>query len=166
MTNSIDEFASGKVAFLFGYSYHTKRIRSKNPKLNFSTAKVPQAREDREINYASYWAPVVLNTSTSKDAAWDFITYASSSGVVDSFLDATKRPPAIKSYLLKYEEDFDLAPFVDQLLTAKTWYRGSNANAAEVAFEKMINKVLYAEVPETALQEAVQTAASEIGKGY
>jgi multiple sugar transport system substrate-binding protein len=169
MTNSIDEFAAGKVAFIFGYSYHIDQIRKKNPKLNFDIAKVPQARADKEVNYASYWMPVVLDTSKNSDEAWNFITYASSPDVVDSFLESSKRPPAIKKYLIKYKEDFDLAPFVSQLLTAKSWYKGKKANDAEMAFERMINKVLAVEEEENfekVLIEAVQSAASEVGKGY
>lgn len=169
MTNSIDEFASGKVAFMFGYSYHTNQIRKKNPKLNFDIDKIPQARTDREVNYASYWMPIVLDTSKNQDIAWDFITYASSPDVVDSFLESSKRPPAIKDYLKKYEEDFDLAPFVAQLLTAKSWYRGGKANDAELAFERMINKVLNIDSEldtEKIFEEAVQSTASEVSRGY
>lgn len=169
MTNSIDEFASGKVGFIFGYSYHIDSIRNKNPKLNFDITKVPQARTEKEVNYASYWIPVVLDTSKNQDEAWDFIIYASSPTIVDSFLESSKRPPAIKSYLKKYEDDFDLGPFVNQLLTAKSWYRGKKANEAEITFERMINKVLAveddADTPKI-LAEAVSAAASEIGRGY
>lgn len=170
MPNSIDEFAAGKVAFVFGYSYHIDQIRKKNPKLNFDINKVPQARDDREVNYASYWTPVVLNTSKNRDAAWDFIIYASSKEVVGSFLEKSKRPPAIKEYLKKYEEDFDLASFVEQLLTAKSWYRGKQSNDAEMAFERMVNKILNIDKlntnAEKIFEEAAQSAASEIQRGY
>ncbi|MFH1565467.1 MAG: extracellular solute-binding protein [bacterium] len=169
MENSIDEFASGKAAFMFGYSYHIDQIRKKNPKLNFDIGKAPQARKDKEVNYASYWTPVVLNTSKNQDAAWDFITYASSPKAADSFLEKSKRPPAIKEYLKKYEEDFDLAPFVGQLLTAKSWYRGNKANDAELAFERMINKILDVDEElktDKIFGEAAQAAAAEIQRGY
>jgi len=165
MTNSINEFALGKVGFAFGYSYHLDRIRTLNPKLNFAVARVPQITTEREVNYANYWLPTVMKTSGNKDLAWSFITYATSPKVVDSFLDASNRPPAIRAYLKRYEEDFDLEPFISQSLTARSWYRGKGANTAEGAFKKMIDKVI-AEPTPSVLQEAVLFGASEVNKAY
>jgi multiple sugar transport system substrate-binding protein len=168
MTNSIDEFASGKVAFTFGYSYHAERIKTKNPKLNFDIAKIPQisTESQKAVNYASYWTPVVFSTSAAKNEAWDFIIYATSPSVVDSFLKASKRPPAIKSYITKYEEDFTLLPFLEQALTAKSWYQGKNANASEESFKMMIDKIFATTEGEPNYEEAVNFAASQTRNSY
>ena len=40
------------------------------------------------------------------------------------------------------QEDIDLAPFANQLLTAKSWYKGKNAIKAEEIFVSMISDAL------------------------
>ncbi|NTV41492.1 MAG: extracellular solute-binding protein [Candidatus Moranbacteria bacterium] len=57
--NSIEAFARGNVAMIAGYSWQSREIKSKNPKLNFSVAPIPQANLARPLTVANYWAYAV-----------------------------------------------------------------------------------------------------------
>lgn len=55
MHYSLDAFSEGTLAMMFNYSWHMNTIRSKNAKINFNVAQVPQVYENSKVNYANYW---------------------------------------------------------------------------------------------------------------
>lgn len=57
--NSVDAFAGGTVAMMFNYSWQNSIIKSKNPKLNYAVASIPQAYSDKSATMANYWAYAV-----------------------------------------------------------------------------------------------------------
>ena len=61
---------------------------------------------------------------------------------VSKYLDKTKKPTALRSLIQKQTEDLELEPFAKQLLTAKSWYKGKDAVAAENIFKEMISNVI------------------------
>ena len=63
--NSIDAFSEGTVAMMFNYSWKMAEIESKNPKLNFAVASVPQAKRDRPVTYANYWGYAVARNKVT-----------------------------------------------------------------------------------------------------
>ena len=142
MPNSIDAFASGQVAFMFGYSYHREQIESIAPKLNYKIAPIPQIEGNPQANFANYWVETVSNRSKNLNEAWDFTTFAASKDQVGSYLNKTKKPTALRSLIDTQNLDEDISPFSSQILTAKTWYKGEDPNAMEEAFKSMIDSVV------------------------
>lgn len=63
--NSVDAFASGNVAMVLGYSWQSNNIKSKNPKLNFGVAPVPQINPDKPFSIANYWGYAVAKNKPS-----------------------------------------------------------------------------------------------------
>lgn len=63
--NSVDAFASGNVAMVLGYSWQSNNIKSKNPKLNFGVAPVPQINPDKPLSIANYWGYAVAKNKPS-----------------------------------------------------------------------------------------------------
>lgn len=67
--NSIEAFASGSTAMMLNYSWQNDGIKSKNSKLNYSIAPVPQVDPSKPITVANYWGYAVslnkipINTS-------------------------------------------------------------------------------------------------------
>lgn len=62
MDYSIDDFYEGDTAMILNYAYNYDLIKSKNAKLNFGVAEVPQFSLDKvgdQVNYANYWVFVV-----------------------------------------------------------------------------------------------------------
>jgi len=157
---SIDDFAEGDVAMIFGYSYLIDTIKKKNPSLQFEVAPMPQIQEaTTPINYANYWAPTVSRLSQKVEEAWTFIEFCSREENVFLYLNATNRPTVRRGLISWQEKEMpNLAVFAKQGLTAKTWYQ-IDSDAVERIFLDMINKV---NLSPTSVSGAINEAAQEL----
>jgi ABC-type glycerol-3-phosphate transport system substrate-binding protein len=165
MPEAQESFASGQSAFFLGYSYQVDAIRRANPRLNFGIAQLPQISLDGpQINYANYWVESVAAQSDHPNESWDFLLYASDAQRVTSYLNATKKPTAVKSLLASQREDLDLRVFVDQLLIAKSWYHGYDDVAMETYMKQMITSVLDGTDPNAALTTAARQVQETLRK--
>jgi len=154
LDNSLSMFADGKLAMMFGYSYHLPMIKIKNPKLNFSISSLPQIDGNAQnINFANYWTEVVSSKSKNIDEAWDFVQFMTKKENVKSYLESTGKPTALRALINEQVDDFDIGVFVDQILTSKSWYKGVNVRAAEQYLGEMVEAVVVK-------QEEVETAIS------
>jgi len=140
---------------MLGYSYNIPQIRARAPKLNFAVAPAPQIAPGDQINYANYWLEVVSKKTERPNEAWDFIQFASSAEQVKKYLDVTKKPTALRALRAGQLEDLDIGVFANQILTAKSWYKGVDIAAAEEAFEEMIESVVVGAIPKQAISIAV-----------
>ncbi len=68
MHYSIDAFYEGTAAMMINYSWQYSTIKSKNSKLNFGIANVPQLSLGNPINYANYWGLSVAKNKVLTDA--------------------------------------------------------------------------------------------------
>jgi len=144
-TDSFDAFANGTTAFFFGYSYHAPLLAARNPKLNYAVAKLPQISGGRVVNFGNYWVQTVAKNSEHPDEAWDFIQFMSSADQVASYLSSAERPTALRKLINSQLENEALNPFASQTLTAKSWYKGRDIEAAETALLDMIENALTTE---------------------
>jgi multiple sugar transport system substrate-binding protein len=132
-------FINGKLAMMIGYSYNLADIKASAPKLNFSISKLPQIEGSPvEVNFANYWVESVSKKSTNQNEAWDFIIFATKEAEVKKYLEKTNKPTALRSLISEQRNDVNIGVFTDQVLTAKSWYRGLDATAAENAIGEMI----------------------------
>ncbi|MEI7452364.1 MAG: extracellular solute-binding protein [Candidatus Falkowbacteria bacterium] len=160
MPNSLDAFMGGNLAFMFGYSYQLPVIRAQALKLNFGIAPLPQIEgSGNSVNFANYWVNGVAKKSKNPNICWDFIQYMSKAENVKGYLDKTKRPTALKALIPAQRQDLDIGVFADQVLTAKSWYRGQNVKVAEAAMGEMIDAVVK---DDTKIMEAMNLAASRV----
>ncbi|MDX9893600.1 MAG: extracellular solute-binding protein [Patescibacteria group bacterium] len=156
---SIDAFAEGRVAMIFGYNYHLPILEAKRQgKLNYAIAPMPQIEGRGEINFANYWIHTVSKKSQNINAAWDFIQFIASKDEVKKYLEKTQRPAALRSLIEDQTKKDELQIFAKQLLTAKSWYKGSEASVVDSAFGTMINEILSG----AELQASVGKAAVKI----
>ena len=177
--NAVDLFAQNKLAIMFGYSYMLPTIKAEAPKLNFSIAPLPQIEGNPEkIGYANYWVETVSKKILSDsanlaqgssyakqkfDTAWDFLQYATKAENVKSYLDKTNKPTAIKSLVDEQIDDQEIGVFAEQILTAKSWYKGVDANAAEKAMNEMIDNAVADQAPlEDVIENGVQKVQQTI----
>jgi len=161
--NSIDAFAQGKVAMVFGYNYHLPYLETKRQgKLNFGLAAMPQIEGRPQINLANYWVQSVSKKSKHINEAWDFLQFISKSGEAKKYLDRTGKPTALRSLIIDQQANDTIKIFADQLLTAKSWYQGRDAVVMENALKAMITAVNQS----TPLSDAVGLAAQKIQQTY
>lgn len=142
LNNSLSMFAQGKLAIMLGYSYHLPVIKSQAPKLNFGIAKLPQIEGNAPINFANYWLETVSSKSKYANEAWDFIQFETKAEQVKSYLAKTKKPTALRALINEQIDDLDIGVFAEQLLTAKSWYKGADSNAMEKIFADMIDSAV------------------------
>lgn len=158
--NSFDAFANGTSAMFFGYAYHLPLLRTTSPKLNFAVSVVPQIEGGREANYANYWVMVVSKDSANENWAWNFIQYLTADEEQNAkYLAAANKPPALRSLISTQLEDEDLSAFAREVLTADSWYHGTDIAAAEEALRELIDTVLAGSMEST---DAIERAAQKV----
>ena len=162
LPNSLEMFISGNLALMFSYSYDLATIKAQAPKLNFSVAKFPQIEGNppTNINFANYWVETVSKKSTHQNEAWDFIQFITKAEQAKIYLESTNRPTALRSLVDEQRQKEEIGIFADQVLTAKSWYKGKNVFAAEEAIKEMINSIL--ENTGEKMQNIINTAASKV----
>lgn len=139
--NSLEAFISGRAAYFFGYSYHRAQIEKRAPGLKFNVAKSPIIEGNPEINFANYWVYSVSKKSKNTAWAWDFLVSGSSADSVRPYLASLRRPTALRALIDEQKQDPEMRPFAEMLLTAKSWYRGRDAQTADKIFREMIDAV-------------------------
>ncbi len=160
LDNSLDMFTQGKLALMFGYAYHLPQIRAQGPKLNFSIVQLPQIEGNQQIiNFANYWVETVSKKSQHSDEAWDFIQFISRAENVKFYLEKVNKPTALRSLIEEQLDDIDIGVFADQVLTAKSWYKGANILAAENVIGEMINDVV---TGKETIEDAINIGASRV----
>src|SRR3989339_978681 len=81
MNYSINVFTQGRLAMMINYAYNFDKIKSDNPRLNFSVAPIPQTSDvSKSLTFANYWAYGVSNHSANYEVAWDFLMFFSGLG--------------------------------------------------------------------------------------
>jgi multiple sugar transport system substrate-binding protein len=162
LNNSLEMFIGGNLAIMFGYSYHIPLIKAGAPKLNFSVAKFPQIEgtPPTNINFANYWIETVSKKSIYTNEAWDFLQFMTKEEQAKIYLEKTKKPTALRSLVANQKLDDEIGVFADQVLTAKSWYRGKNVMAAEDAVKEMLDAALISTSEK--LQKIINTAAAKI----
>ncbi|MDA3802399.1 MAG: extracellular solute-binding protein [Patescibacteria group bacterium] len=166
LPNALDMFVSGNLAIIFDYSYNLETIRQRAPKLNFSVTNFPQIHDQvkntsTNINFANYWVETVSAKSEHKNEAWDFIKFMTSNEEqVLKYLENTNKPTALKELVSKQSNNDELAVFASQVLTAKSWYKGKNPEAAQEAIKNMIKTIV--ENPGIEVDDIINTTASRV----
>lgn len=145
LENSIDLFSQGKLAMMLGYSYHVPIIKARSPKMNFSIATLPQIQGNSRANIANYWVETVSKKSKNQDIAWDFIQFATREEQAKLYLEETNKPTALRALVNEQIDDMEVGPFAEQVLFAKSWYRGYDPEAADSIMIDMINEALSGE---------------------
>ncbi|MDP1709850.1 MAG: extracellular solute-binding protein, partial [Candidatus Komeilibacteria bacterium] len=164
MPESLNAFASQKSAFFLGYAYHLPLIRSLSPGLDLGIAKLPQiSSASKPVNLANYWIESVTKQSTHPNEAWAFVQFAASADNVKTFLKRAQKPTALRALISEQRLDDTLITWADQILTAQSWYRGKNPQAAEEAFRAMIDQVVKGEYTS---EQAINLGVKKINETF
>lgn len=156
-------FASGKLGFVFGYWRDYQTLKALAPQINIGVANFPQIDgTSHPTYYASYFVQAVTKQSTNLDEAWGLLHFAVRDDEIGTYLKAAKEPAAHRSQYQDQAADPDLGVVVKQSLTAKTWYRGFNPQAAMAAFGNLIRQAAGGTPLDTALQFAAQQVSQTL----
>jgi len=157
MQNALDEFISGKLAMMYGYSYQLPVIKSRAPKLDIGIAPMTQIQgATQALNFTNYWVNTVSHKTASANEAWGFLNFATQENEVKKYLNITKRPAGLRSLINEQKNDPEIAVFADQALTAQHWYAGKDANKMEEIFLEMIENFSYTADPQSLMKNAAE----------
>jgi len=137
-TNAFTAFTQGRMGFFFGFAYDLPRIKSRAPQMKVDVVPIPQLNENAPVNVANYWIESVVKKSKHKDEAWDFIRFITTPENIKAYTDATKQPSPLRAHVAAQQEDPELAPFVQGILTAKNWYTGKDVDKADEALSNLM----------------------------
>ena len=170
MANAKQAFLQGKLVYYFGTYADRTEIAASG--LNWSANQMLHldARGDNDaisgsqrfIDIADYEVAMVAKSSAVGNSrksvlAWNLVYYMSHSGNVGSYLRATNKLSALKKLLAVQQQDQKKAVFAGQLLTARSWYHGRDANRADQALRALVTGVVNNGTdPKTALNLAAQ----------
>lgn len=138
--SALDAFVNGSVGFYFGYNYDYNTIAARNPQLDFRVMPMLQLNASAPVNAASYWVQSVTSKSKHQNEAWGLVDFMARSKFTKNYLDTTNRPTALRAFIADQRNSPVLAPFVSQVLTADSWYRGRNYEAAKKAVRDMLDE--------------------------
>jgi ABC-type glycerol-3-phosphate transport system substrate-binding protein len=144
--NSLDDFAKNKVGMIFGFQKSLNILREKNPFLNFALAEFPQisTTAPRFATSAKYNIFTVSRQSKKYEVAWNVVyTMTTNEMLASSYLQKSKKPPALLSLIEKSKDDPELSVFVKQALYAKSWYGPNRDKIDKViasGIELLLNK--------------------------
>lgn len=167
LPNAFELFASGRLAYFFGYSYHANELRDRGVAFDWEITNFPQARgADGSKYYTDYWINVVAKKSNDTEAAWNFVHTTSARSHVSEYLEQNKLPTALKSLIDEQRQDDDLVVFVSQVLTADNWYEGYNISLAEEYAADLITDILSGDVILDVKDAGLKTFVNHINNTY
>jgi len=169
LPSSTQAFAAGKLAMYFGPSWRVFDIKALNPKLNFKIIPVPQLPGDKQkITWANFWVEGVTRKSKYRKEAWEFLKFLSSPETLEKLYQAESNLRLFgeiyprKEMAEKLKSNPLVAPFVEQIPQAKTWYlcsftwdNGINDRMIKY-FEDAVNAVNEGKTAKEALTTATQ----------
>jgi ABC-type glycerol-3-phosphate transport system substrate-binding protein len=167
LDDALDMFASGRVAYFFGYSYQADQLRARNLQFDWDIKNFPQTRGAQGSKYyADYWVNVVAKKTKNVAAAWNFIQSTSAADKVTIYLEANKRPTALRALIDEQLNNYELATFASQVLTADNWYNGYNIALAEQYTAEIIDGLVSGELVMDEKMTPVNLFINKINQTY
>ncbi len=142
LPNSLDYFLSGRLATYFGYASEAKKIRFKNPNLNFDVAEIPSVEKiDSKTVFAKVWG-LAIPKSPSVNVAGAFqVALALSGSESQKFLSQKLNlPPVRKDLLSKRPEDAFMDIFYKEAIYANSFIDPSWKETNKI-FKFMIDSI-------------------------
>ncbi|MCJ7827733.1 extracellular solute-binding protein, partial [Patescibacteria group bacterium] len=161
LSNSTREFAGGRLAMYFGFSWDVFEIQHLNPDLKFKIVPVPQikprldAPERLPVAWASYWVEGVSVRSDVQAETWSLLEYLSTPEVMRQLYEnqikiggrAFGEPYSRREMAKELAPDPLVSPFLAQAEIAQSWYlcsrtfdNGLNEGVIDY-FEDVVNEV-------------------------
>ncbi len=167
LEDAFEMFATGRLAYFFGYSYHAQDLRERGVQFDWGLTNFPQTQGSQgSIYYANYWVNVVPAKSKNVNAAWNFVQSTASEGKVGVYLQDNKRPTALRALIDNQLNDYEIAPFASQVLTADNWYNGYNFPLAEEYLADTIEQLVSGELVLDEKGAALQNFVAKINQTY
>lgn len=135
LENSVENFAKGKTAMMFGYEYQRANLLALNPDLNYGISTMPQIPNSTVVNISNTWMPVVSNQNSCEisgennkqniecaQIAWSFLSFANQKENITKYLKATNKASARMDIAGEQAmQDNNTSPFAKQTVSARSY---------------------------------------------
>lgn len=165
-SNSLNEFINGNLAVHFDYASTYKRIREKNPHLNFAVAQVPIPRgTSAEITFAKVYGLTILKSSPNKSTAVFVVQQLLGSTPSGEFARSFTLPPVRRDLLAQKPTDAAQTVFYDAAIRARTWL-DPKPELSNEAFQSAVESVSSGRNPVNQAIGGLQTQLSSALQAY
>ena len=119
LINSEESFLSENLATYFGFSSEIKKIRLKNPNLNFDIAEIPSFKKStKKTVYAKTWVMSIPKGSSNKGGALQVALKFASEDVQKILTEKIYLPPVRKNMLNESHDDLFMDIFYKEAVYA------------------------------------------------
>jgi len=141
MPNSLDAFASGDLAFYFGYTSELPLIQSQNPNLNFDVVIVPQIRNSTKVTTGRINALALSRLSKNVTASYYVIGQLTSPEINQQISNTLSLPPVLRDLLAKKPASPSYASvFYDSALISRGWLDPSSEKTDKI-FKDLVENI-------------------------
>lgn len=159
LPSSRDMFASGDMAFYFGFASEMTQIRNKNSNLNFDVTYFPQPKGASVLTtFGKMQGLAVMRSSANSASAFQVILAMTQPQTLGALSGATGLPPVRRSMLVADPKDPYQTVFYNSALRSRAWVDSNPANSNSV-LQNMIDTVISGEAD---VGKAVGTAGKNI----
>ena len=163
MANALDEFARGKVAFVFAYAKDIAYIRSVAPYFTFKIALMPQPQKATlRKDFSNYWGLAVSKQSRNQTEAWSLIAAVTDAQEAQWYSQRVNVSPAKKSIISQFRNDPILDVFTRQAYTAFNWPQ-PDTEGIKTLFNETIDNIVRSRVT---LENAMQYLNAQINRMF
>jgi len=160
-SSSLNTFASGDLAIMFGLSSDLFSIQDRNPNLNFDVAPLPQPREvDVLITYGEFHGFALVKQSRDLSSAYRMISALTSKDSLRALSETLKLPPVRRDLLKEKPNDAYLSVFYDSALISRAWL-SPEPRVVDQIFGGMVSSITSGRLR---LNEAIRSAHNELDR--
>lgn len=140
-SNSLNTFASGDLAILFGRASDLFAIQARNPNLNFDVAPLPQPREAmNKMTYGYMEGLALVKQSRDLGGSFRIIQELTGADSIKALSDTLKLPPVRRDVLVNRPGDAYLTVFYDSALISRAWL-SPYPGATDSIFGSMVDSI-------------------------
>lgn len=165
-------FANEKVAMIIAPSWRAREIKAMNPALSWEVVGVPQLPDVEPLNWASIWFETVSKESKHPQEAWKFVSFLASANAQQILFDSATaersfpQAPANKVAGNNAIKNPVLAPFVESMETATSFYTASMTRDSKTALNSRLIKYLEDAVNAFSLGQDGAKAVETLDSGF
>lgn len=143
LSNSLDMFVGGKLAFYLGRASELFEIESMNPNLSFDVTQIPQVKgATAKRTYGEIYAVVINKKSTNLTSAFGVATAISSGDNIKNISINLSLPPVARVLLAQKPVDNRyLYTFFNSSLIARSWI-DPDKGETDLIFKEMTENIL------------------------
>jgi multiple sugar transport system substrate-binding protein len=172
LPNSVVAFANEKVGMIFAPTWRAAEIKQINPSLAWKVVPVPQLPDSDIITWASIWFNGVPSGSRHPKEAWTFLKFLASAQAQQILFESAAKerefpqPPANKAVATIAQNNPVIAPFVQSLDTAKTFYTAGDTQDSATGLNSRLIKYLEDAVNGVGRSQNIPQTLETLNQGF